>query len=170
MKKVYSGTADLPLVECLNANKSKYVVRWGVCEVPSDREGKEYTYLTQEYTHKPTISDIKDAILGSINSETDAMILQGYVWKDMPVWLSTENQFNYKSEHDEAVLTGGTNLPVTFKFGTTEAPVYYEFTELDELKSFYKGASDYVKQCLMQGWQRKDGFDFAPYESALENL
>ena len=40
----------------------------------------------------------------------------------MPVWLSSENQFNYKAAYDLAVQTGGATLPVTFKFGTDEVP------------------------------------------------
>jgi hypothetical protein len=40
----------------------------------------------------------------------------------MPVWLSTENQFNYKAAFDLATQTGGKSLPVTFKFGSTNNP------------------------------------------------
>jgi hypothetical protein len=71
----------------------------------------------------------------------------------MLVWLSSENQFNYKAAYDLAVQTGGASLPVKFKFGTTEDPVYYTFTNINDLSDFYMSAMRYINQTLDQGWQ-----------------
>ena len=38
-------------------------------------------------------------------------------WNDIPVWLSTENQLNFKSVYDMAVQAAGASLPVEFKLG-----------------------------------------------------
>ena len=41
------------------------------------------------------------------NKQTDEKILSGFVWKGMKVWLSAENQFNYKAAFDLAMQTAG---------------------------------------------------------------
>lgn len=118
---------------------------------------------------------IKDAILGDINGQIDEEILTGFTW-DVPslnggegldsvsVWLSSENQFNYKAAFDLASQTGGQNLPITFKFGSPDEPVYHTFTEFSELQNFYVSAVTFINQTLAAGWQRKDSIDWTPYE------
>ena len=97
----------------------------------------------------------------------DEKILSGFVWKDMPVWLSTENQFNYKAAYDLAVMSQGQSLPVMFKFGTTENPVYYHFSTLEDISDFYVSAMAYINTTLTEGWQKKDAIDWSVYEEAL---
>ena len=99
-----------------------------------------------------------------MNTDIDRQILSGFVWNNMSVWLSSENQFNYKAAFDLAMQTDGATLPVTFKFGTTEAPVYHEFTTVSELTDFYTAAMAHVNTVLKAGWMEKDSFDWSPYE------
>jgi hypothetical protein len=70
----------------------------------------------------------------------------------MQVWLSTENQFNYKAAYDLAVQTQGATLPVMFKFGTTDKPVYYTFEDMETFTDFYTKAIHYVNTNLSEGW------------------
>lgn len=116
---------------------------------------------------KPSLEQLKKLILDAINKEVDEKILSGFVWKDMPVWLSTENQFNYKAAYDLAVMSSGQSLPVMFKFGTTENPVYYHFSTLDDISDFYVSAMTYINTTLAEGWQKKDAIDWSVYEEAL---
>lgn len=117
---------------------------------------------------KPSLEQLKKLILDAINKEVDEKILSGFVWKDMPVWLSTENQFNYKAAYDLAVMSQGQSLPVTFKFGITESPVYYTFETLDDISDFYISAMAYINNTLAEGWKLKDGIDWSVYEEALK--
>ena len=60
-----------------------------------------------------------------INARTDEKIISGLVWTTrpggaIPVWLSTENQFNFKSAYDLAVQKV---LPVTFKMGERDPSI-----------------------------------------------
>ena len=80
-----------------------------------------------------------------------------------PVWLSIENQFNYKAIYDLAIQTNSKNLPVMFKFGTVEKPVYYTFNTIEELNDFYLKSIKFIQQTLENGWKEKDTFDFSPY-------
>ena len=118
----------------------------------------------------PSLEQIKSFILNAINKRTDEKILSGFVWNDNQVWLSSENQFNYKAVYDVAVQTNGANLPLIFKFGDSENPIYYEFEELEDLQDFYLKALEHINEQLVIGWKKKDSIDWSVYENALNNL
>lgn len=166
MKKIYSGVSTLELVQCINKNLGKYIVLCECTEIESE-QGKEYTYQQAEFSHKPSLDEIKNAILTYVDSKTDEKILSTFVWEGKSVWLSSENQFNYKAAYDLAVQTNGANLPVTFKFGTIDAPVYHEFATIEELNDFFTKAMAHVNSCLAEGWNEKDSYDWSKYEEAL---
>lgn len=114
-----------------------------------------------------TLADVKEAIIGDINKRTDEKILSGLVWKDKPVWLSQENQFNFKAAYDLAVQNGGDTLPVTFKLGEQEdgTPVYHTFETMEDSTDFYTAAVNHIHQTVADGWAEKDAIDWAPYEA-----
>ena len=140
----------------------KWMVLWAVgCEDNS------FIFMAEEFNHKPSLQEIKDSILDWCNTDIDNRILSGFVWRDIPVWLSMENQFNYKAAYDIAVQSGGEILP-TFKLGTIESPVYYKFESLEDLKDFYLKAMAYVTQTLTNGWNAKDSIDWSAYSDILD--
>ena len=122
--------------------------------------------IWQEHTFKkiPTLSEIKNVILSYYNQQIDNTILSGMTWNNMEIWLSTENQFNYKVAYDLAVQTNGSSLPILFKFGTTENPVYYEFKTIDELTDFYLSSVAYIQQTLKDGWVLKDSINWKDFQ------
>ena len=126
------------------------------------------TWTEMWLSGKPSIEQVKGIILDAMNKEIDQKILSGFVWKDMSVWLSSENQFNYKAAYDLAVMSQGKSLPVTFKFGTTEQPVYHTFESLEDISDFYLSAMTYINKTLEDGWKLKDGIDWSVYEEALK--
>ena len=165
--------------------KSKYIPlapmasgRWKLCfgfepyyEV--DEEGNKTetnlgTWMETWLSGKPSIEQVKSVVLNALNKDVDQKILSEFVWKNMAVWLSTENQFNYKAAYDLAVMSQGKSLPVTFKFGSTDNPVYYTFETLDDISDFYISAMAHVNSCLEEGWKKKDSIDWSVYEKALE--
>ena len=81
------------------------------------------------FNHIPTREEVAKVINDHVNDLTDKKILSGFVWNGESVWLSTENQFNFKAAFDVAVQTGGATLPIKFKLGEDEngEPVYYVF-------------------------------------------
>lgn len=158
MEKIYGTTkAQNGLV---NAG-SKWIAFYGLFTDPDT--GSTYEYR-QTFYRKPTLDQLKQVITAQINAETDRKILSGFVWRDMSVWLSQENQFNYKAAFDLAVHTKGATLPVRFKFGTDENPQYHTFNDLDELTDFYTKALAYVDATLNEGWDVKDSIDWSVYD------
>lgn len=166
-----SAYFGIPPVECINQWSNKYRVRWDIR--PDDRDYGEgvdencVTFVEQEFDHRPTLDEIQSVILAWHNEQIDQKILSGFVWRGYPVWLSTENQFNYKAAYDLAVQTNGESLPVVFKFGTTEQPAYYEFNNLTDLSDFYLSAMSYINNTLTEGWRTKDAIDWTQWTQYL---
>lgn len=157
-----NGGTDTPIVEYKDG---EYFVRWD-----KQDDGEISSYYEISFPYKPSVDSIKDVVLGIQNAEIDEKILSGFVWEGMSVWLSSENQFNYKAAYDIAAQTNGANLPVVFKFGDSENPVYHEFKTLEDLSDFYIKAMSYINTTLKEGWQDKDAIDWITYEEILENL
>ena len=160
----HQGSSSTPVVECINKRLGKWRVR---CDyVIEDNEKESVSFEERDFSHKPTIEEVQDFVLGVENDKIDFAILSGFEWNGMKVWLSSENQFNYKAAYDLAVQTNGTSLPVTFKFGDT-VPVYHTFNTLEEISDFYTSALSYVNNTLAEGWARKDSLDWSEYERLL---
>lgn len=159
MKRI-EGTAGVKLIECVNPVKQKWRIRWDVQE----KEDGSATYMEEEFLGQPSPEVMKSVVIGWYNEQIEEAILSGFVYEDMPVWLSTENQFNYKAAYDLAAQTDGATLPVTFKFGTDERPQYREFTKLEELTDFYTKAMQHVQNTLAEGWKMKDAFNLEKYQ------
>ena len=158
MRRV-EGSSGVSLMECTNPVKDKWRIRWDVQE----KENGSASYMEEEFGHKPTDEEIHPLVMSWFNSQTDAAILSGFAYNGAHVWLSVENQYNYKAAYDLAVQTGGETLPVTFKFGSDEQPEYHTFTQLEELKDFYTKAVGFIQTVLAEGWEKKDKFNLELY-------
>ena len=123
-----------------------------------------------------SLHEVKEAIIADINAQTDGRVLEGYEWtvlhgpqqgQTVKVWLSDENQTNFKAKHDRALQKpDSVTWPITYKVGEADGqPVYELFADIDELTAFVYGAQDYIEAQLGIGWQEKDGIDWTPYEA-----
>ena len=162
-----NGTEGVKLIECINPAKDKWRIRWDILPnvaTEGNPNASGINYEEVEFSHKPTIDEVKKVIIDWYNGKIDDAILKNFVWNEMSVWLSMENQFNYKAAFDLAVQTSGSSLPVKFKFGTDSNPKYHEFTTLAEIQDFYTKAVFFKDKVLSDGWKMKDSFDFSKYE------
>lgn len=144
----------LPL-ECINPRKNKWRIRWDI----TDRGDGTASWKEQDFDHKPSEYEIRVAITSWVDESTRAKILSGFTWNGMQVWLSIENQMNYKAIYDLAIQGNEGILPITFKFGTDESPVFYTFNAVDELSDFHTKAIKHIHDCLSEGWASKEGID-----------
>ena len=119
--------------------------------------------MEEEYQGKPSVDMVRQLILSWMNDRIDDTILSGFSYDGHAVWLSQENQFNYKSAYDLAVQTQGKTLPVTFKLGTDDEPSYVTFDKVEKLQDFYTKALQFIQQTLAEGWKKKDSIDFSRY-------
>lgn len=109
------------------------------------------------FDHIPTKEEVNNVIETHVNALTDEKILSGHVWKGMNVWLSSENQFNFKAAYDLAVQTNGETLPIMFKLGETgSSPNYYEFNDMETFADFHKKVFSFILSTLNDGWNEKD--------------
>ena len=154
------GTAGVKLIECVSPARNKWRIRWDVQE----HDDGSADYMETEFGYKPTLDEIKATVIGWYNKQTDDAILSGFEYEGNLVWLSSENQFNYKAAYDLAVQTDGATLPVKFKFGTDEQPVYRIFDNMADLTEFYTSAMRFIQNTLDAGWQRKDTFRLELYQ------
>ena len=167
------GTSGVKLIECVNPVKGKWRIRW---DVQTNEDGTA-TYMEAEFSHRPTAEEIKTTITDWYDRQTDAAILSGYEWavrhgpnegQTVKVWLSQENQNNYKAKHDAARMYPQlVTFPMTYKISEDEKrnAVYETFQDIDELAEFYLGGIDYIEQCVKRGWQKKGALDMALYEA-----
>ena len=138
--------------------------------------------FSKDHSEKPSIEQVRTAIIADIDARTDEKILDGYEWtvihgddngahvgETVRVWLSAENQNNFKEAHRLASADPTKIIPVRFKISedADKKAVYETFHSFEELNAFYLGAFAYIKGLLDDGWAKKDSFDFSPYEQAL---
>lgn len=140
--------------------KDVYMVRWDYTEV---EESDSAIWMEEMVYSAPEEAWLRNLFNKYYNEQTEQKIRSGYMFGEIPVWLSEENQHNYKAAYDIAVQKSGSNLPITFKLGTDEQPVYQTFDTVRQLESFYLPAVAYVQQCLEEGWKKKDSIDYSLY-------
>ena len=143
------------LIECINPKQNIWRGIWKI---------SEGVYEEREFNYRPSLEQLQEVIKAWFNKEIDNKIIGGFEWKGMPIWLSNENQFNYKTAYDLAIQTNGASLPIKFKFGTDESPVYYIFENLEDFSDFYMSAVAHVNTVLNEGWEKKDSIDWEVYK------
>lgn len=126
---------------------------------------EHYTEVVENYDNEFISNELnlKALLINGLNREIQNKIISGFVWKGMKVWLSIENQMNYKNNYDLAISTNGDILPVTFKFGKDEEPVYYQFNNLEDLEEFYIAMNTHISNTLFEGWNKKNSIDWTNY-------
>lgn len=164
MNKVAGKKSDFQL---FGEDGSRIIIGYGQKKVTETLYEWYEVYFYKKQVNQFGIDKIKEAIIADINARTDEKILNGFEWNGIKVWLSDENQRNFSEAQRMASANAETVLPLTFKLGEDAEgqPVYHTFETVEELNAFYFSAFAYINQCLVEGWQEKDGMDWAPYEA-----
>lgn len=157
MKRAQGSINAEPIV-CLNPVRGLWRVRLGITPTDDGAEWQEH-----DFDHRPTADEVRNLFTEWVNSEVADKIREGLEYEGCMVWLSTENQLNYRSALDVAVQTDGANLPLRVKLGTDSEPVFKEFCSVESLQAFVTACALHVQHCLEEGWQRKAAFDVEPY-------
>ena len=137
----------------------------------AEPDGQHATWHEVCFYHRldgrPDQQRIRAAITADINRRVTDRIVGTLVWNQKPVWLSTENQQDWKAAYDRAVQTDGANLPQKFKLGEDAdgQPVYHTFTSLNAFGDFWDACLAHIQHCLTDGWAMKDGMDWSQYDT-----
>ena len=140
---------------------SQTIVSYSMTPEPDGVHATWYeVYFNKKEVQKPSLEQIKDAVISDINARVKSNIISGFVWNSKPVWLSEENQMNFS----QGVA------PVTLKIGENaeKSPIYQDFETAEELKAFSDACTLWKQQCLHAGYGEKDGIDWEPYRELLE--
>lgn len=153
--KVYGAQERQDQLKKLSANNYFLIFGFG------EENGQGYNWC-RYYDHLPTASELRVDIDGLINAITDSNILTGMTWNSKPVYLSAENQMNFKATHDLALQTNGAVLPVKFKLGENAdgKPVYHTFTKVEPLTDFIIKCFTHINAATNEGWAEKDAVDY----------
>lgn len=160
--KVYGAEERQDRLIKISANKHLLIYGYGTEGDGDDAQGYNWR---KYYDHEPTQAELKADIEALVNGIVDAIILDGFTWNSKPVYLSTENQMNFKAAYDLAVQTEGATLPLKMKLGEDADgnAVYHTFSELSEFTDFYTKAVAYIQAALLEGWEEKDGIDYSGF-------
>lgn len=154
-------------------NNKKVVIMWdytpimktttngGVVETPLS-SWEEHTF-----NHIPTLKEIQTVILDYYNNQINNEIYNDCTWNGMNIWLSIENQLNFKVMYDLTHQTNGLNLPVTLKLSGTDKPVYYEFTTIEEVSDFYLTTIKFIQDTLQKGRLKKDSIKWSVFDKKI---
>ena len=162
MNKIFGLLADFSYIK---VDRTRIVVSYN----PEQLEDNIHAVWCEivfykKITPNPSFEQIKKVILEDIDNEVKRLIIETMTWENKQVWLSIENQQNYKTAFDVAKETGGENLPVKFKLGEEDEPTYVTFTTIEELKEFWLACCAHIRECLNYGWQLKDSIDWSKYQ------
>ncbi|WP_313268729.1 hypothetical protein [Sphingobacterium sp.] len=158
MRKI-QGTEYTPLIEQVNP----YHQLWKVRVKLAPNEDGIIEYMEEEFDHRPTEDEIKEYVIAHYNKMCNDVIQSGLKFNDETVWLSLENQQNYKMIYDYAILNDDI-FPIRIKLGEVLSPVYHEFQTVEEIKGFYNSIIKHINDTLCEYWVIKDSIDWSNYE------
>lgn len=175
MGKVFGMTEHFALIDTTG---NRTVVNYGKEEVDEINSTWHEVSFSKAHSEKPSIEQIKTAIIEDINADIKAKIINGFEYTILHgqqegtlvrVWLSDTNQQNFVDLRSSA---DDIDYPVRYKVGQDDKgdPVYEYFADKTEIIAFSKTITQFIHQCQEEGWNEKDSFDFTPYEEALEAM
>lgn len=167
MNRLFGKTERFKLI---NTTGNRTVVSYDRQDVDEENSTWREVSFSKDHSEKPSIEQIRKAIIADIGARTDYRSEFGYTWQGKPVRLNRENRDNFKAVHDAAAMyPDKVKFPRLFKLSEDGEgmPVYHEFQSMEELAQFYLGGLDWIDGCVHDGFVEKDSFDFTPYEQEL---
>lgn len=162
MEKVYGSPKRQDGLYKVGRNKYELIYGFGK-DREEDATGWNYR---ERFDHRPTLDEIRATIIAQINADTETRILTQFSWNGKPVWLSKENQYNYKAAYDLAYQTDGAILPIRFKLGEDEDgnAIYHTFTKIEPFSDFITKMITFSNTLLNEGWKEKDSIDYSKFD------
>lgn len=106
-----------------------------------------YTIYSSE-TYKPTLEELIAESDNSINVQTDAKILNDFIFKGEQFYLTMENQTNFANMF---IAKDYLNFPQAVKTKTG----FYNIRDKYQCEQFYLAGIYFIKKCIEEGWKNK---------------
>lgn len=174
MGKVFGMTERFALIDTTG---NRTVVNYGKEEVDEINSTWHEVSFSKAHSEKPSIEQIKNAIIEDINADIKAKILNGFEYMIqhgqqegtvVNLWLSDANQKDF-SDLDSS--SDSLDFPVRYKVGEKDGNEVFEyFQDKEEIHDFCCMITKFIHQCQEDGWDQKGNFDFSPYEEALKTM
>lgn len=155
------STESTQLFECFNKVKNTYIVRFD--ETKTDNGYKYQEFLV---VGKDSIELIKSTINNYYNEICSDEILKGFKLDSEIVWLSSENQINYKIYYDFALVNSQNGIefqPIKIKIGNETESKYHTFESFEEYQKFVFDYTEHIQNTISKCWQIKDAIDWELY-------
>lgn len=157
-------------VECLDARRNLYAVRWDINEnqggIGSYAHGTNY--METRLSHLPTLREIRQIIEEWRDRVTASQVLSGFMFRGVCIPLRDDNRIRYLTDLPLALIFGVEELPVTVEGGTIEDPVLINLNSLEEVEDFVRSMSSHVKRCETDGRIYKANVNYNLYNDYLE--
>lgn len=153
--KRVEGGVNIPSFQKVNLRKGYYAVRW---DFQTNEDENTVNYMETVFDHLPTEDEIRSVINKYYNEITDQKILSGFKYKDIPVWLSLENQNNYLM----AAVAGLSSYMV--KGGSDSASINITLNTHEEILDFVAAMQQYISKCIGEGRTKKLSINFEDYK------
>lgn len=98
---------------------------------------------------KKSVAELIEESDNNINKETDEKIQNGFTFAENEFYLTQENQINFGNMFAAREFI---EYPQTIK--TKDG--YFELNNSDDVTAFYLSGVQYVKECLEEGWTKKE--------------
>ena len=143
-----------------NEKTKKYIVSWGLRNI----NGNNYEWEYVIFNYKPSLDEIKKTINSSINLKTKNDIENNFVWNNLSINLSIENQIDYSLLLNTTIFQNGSNLPEKVKFKVNNENTYYEFETIEDMKDFVIAMNNHIRKYLQIGYGLKDNINWEDYK------
>lgn len=153
-------TGKITEFKTINYVNNKYVISWGLEQINDDTYRWKYFIMNT----KPSVDEIKATIETYINDNTKHIIETSFYWNNMNIYLSLENQIDYKLLFDITMIKEGSNLPEKLKFKINGEKIYYDIDTIDEFKDFMISMNNHIRVCLDKGNNLKDSINYEEYK------
>lgn len=149
------------LFECFNKINNTFIVRFDETKIESGYKYQQFLIVGSE-----AIESIKPTINNYYNELCSNEILQGFKLNSDIVWLSPENQMNYKIFYDFALSNHQNKLefkPIKIKVGEETESKYHVFDSFDEFQKFVFDYTEHIQNTISKYWTIKDSIDWNKY-------
>ncbi|MDM1523852.1 hypothetical protein HX088_11300 [Empedobacter sp. 225-1] len=155
------STESTQLFECFNKINNTFIVRFDETKIDNGYKYQQFLVVGDK-----AIETIKTTINNYYNEKCSDEILKGFKLDSDIVWLSSENQINYKIYYDFALFNHQNDLefkPIKIKIGDETNTKYHTFESFNDFQKFVFDYTEHIQNTISKYWDLKDSIEWEKY-------